>query len=137
MPITHKLTMRIAELREISRFELAEGEDLDARVAIEIAKADEEGKLGSLATRILPSVMVTGVDEGENLSGGENVVSTALYSHAGERLTKRSLRVEPAGAGFAAIGMEDDQEDKTIGVFPDEEVARLVGTFWTAGYLPL
>lgn len=139
MTDTHKILARTVVVTEVSRFTLAQGENLDERVAKEIDAAGEAGKLTSMATRVgLPAISVGEIGEGEGLSGGENTVSIALYAPDGSPLGDRRFKVEPIDGSFIAIAVEDDVEiDTPIGVFPSEAVAEQVGLFWRNGHLKL
>lgn len=140
MTDTHKLMARVVDINEISRFELAPGEDLDTRVVKEIEAAAEAGKLGRMATRVgLPAIAVSEVGQGEGIGGGENNVSVALYAPDGSPLVQRRFRVDTAENGtFVAIAMDDDVNTEVpIGVFADHSVAEQVALFWRNGHLNL
>lgn len=140
MTDTHKLMARTVAVTEISRFQLEPGEALDSRVIKEIDAAAEAGKLSRMATRIgLPALAVSEIGEGENLTGGENVVSVALYAPDGLPLADRRFRVDSVDGGhYVAIAIEDDvAEENPIGVFADRDVAEQVALFWRNGHLNL
>lgn len=137
----HILSARLVEPAEIARFELEEGEDLDQRVIKEIQKAAEGGALNRMAIRVgLPAMMLSKLEEGENLAGGENTTAIALYAPDGEPISGRSFRVDPVddGKGFVTYAIEDEIGRETIvGMFPDHAVAETVGMFWRNGHLHL
>ncbi len=137
----HILSARLVEPAEIARFELEEGEDLDQRVIQEIKKAAESGALNRMAIRVgLPAMMLSRLEEGENLVGGENNTAVALYAPDGEPIGGRSFRVDPVGDGngYVAYAIEDEIGRETIlGMFPDPSVAETVGMFWRNGHLHL
>lgn len=140
MPNTYNLAVRVTEMRTIASFELEDGEALEARVRLELAKANEQGLLGQVATRIMAPVVVTAVAAGENLTGGENVVSTDIFALDGTPLTDRTVQVAPLQDTFVAVGVDDGGaadggEEKTLGVFPTEDLANDVGQIWRAGHL--
>lgn len=135
---THKLTARTVVLTEVSAFSLTPGEPLDERVRLEIDKANAEGRLDKLATNVgLPPFAVSIVGEGENLTGGENIIGHELYSPYGEPLSGRSYRIEDVGDNFVAMAVEEGFEDRPIGVFQTRGVAETVAIFWRNGHLPL
>ena len=137
---THKLMARTVVMTEISRFALEDGENLDARVASEIAKAGEAGKLGRMATRVgLPAIAVTEMGEGDAIGGAsEAVTSVALYAPNGDPIAKRSFRVDPVNGGVALIATDGEtNEEHAIGVFADPTIADQVGLFWRNGHLQL
>lgn len=135
---THKLTARTVVLTEVSAFSLAPGQSLDQRVAEEIDKANAEGRLDKLATNVgLPPFAVSIVGEGDNLTGGENIVGHEIYSPLGEPLSGRSYRIESVGENLVAMAVEEGFEDRPIGVFASRAVAETVAIFWRNGHLPL
>jgi tRNA pseudouridine-54 N-methylase len=139
MKTKHKLLARVVEVREISSFELEEGEKLNERVATEIKKATESGQLDKMATRVgLPSLSVATVDEGESLAGGETLSSTDLFAPDGSPLVHRHFTVEATESGaFILTGHDNEVEEKidVIGVFTKESVAEQIGLFWRNGHL--
>jgi hypothetical protein len=140
MTDTYKLMARVVETKEVARFNLEAGEDINTRLIKEIEKAAEAGSLSKMATRVgLPALSLAGIGEGEGLSGGENTVSVALFAPDGAPLAGRRFRVDGAGNGnFAAIAIDDDVAEETpIGVFASESVAEQVALFWRNGHLIL
>lgn len=138
MANTHKLTGRTVVLKEIAAFSLADGEDLDTRVNEEINKANAEGRLDQIATNVgLPPFAVSTIGEGENLTGGENIIGHEIYSPYGEPLSGRSYRIEPVAENFVALAIEEGVEERPIGVFENRGVAETVAIFWRNGHLVL
>lgn len=138
MSNNHKLTARTVVLTEIAAFSLADGEDLNTRVSEEISKAHNEGRLTQVATNVgLPPFAVSIVGEGENLTGGQNVIGHEIYSPYGEPLSGRSYRIEPVADNFVAIAIEEGVEERPIGVFANRSVAETVAVFWRNGHLVL
>jgi len=138
MTNTHKLTARTVSLTEIAAFSLADGEDLDTRVGQEIDKAHAEGRLTKLVTNVgLPPFAVSVIGEGENLSGGENVIGHEIYSPFGEALSGRSYRIDQVEDNFVAMALEEGVEERPIGVFANKGVAETVAIYWRNGHLLL
>lgn len=139
MKTKHKLLARVVEVREISSFELEDGQSLNERVAEEIKKATESGSLDKMATRVgLPSLSVATIDEGESLAGGETLASTDLFAPDGSPLVHRHFTVKPTESGaYILTGHDNEVEEKTevIGVFPNDSIAEQIGLFWRNGHL--
>lgn len=135
----HKLIVRTTVMTEIAEFTLGADEELDVRVVGEIGKANVEGRLTRMATAVgLPAVMVSVMGEGENLTGGENAVSHALYGPDGTPLATRSYRIDPTEEGhFVVVALDEDQPEVMVGAFVKEGVAQTVGMLWRNGHLHL
>lgn len=132
----YDLHMRLVKAERISSFELAEGEDLETKVRQEIALAGSEGKLDKLEARvILPVAAVRQVEEGENLSGGENVVANFMFSADGSEVTNRKYRIQGNGGHSMVITVDNEEREDVLGVFPNDTIAQKVGVLWKNGHL--
>lgn len=137
-----RLEMRAGERRPICEFELNEGETLAERVKAEIAIAAERGDIPPMAmSATIPSIAVFEADENDRPIG-----SVAVFSAKGNEVSYRDYKVKIGKEGgskdviqLTVTDQEDGNPDKTIekvlGVFYDEQTARIVGSLWKSGVL--
>ena len=133
-----KLQIRVTESRPVASFELQKDENLADRVQAELKKAAEAGDITAMnSAPTMPAVAVfeEGTDENPIEAG-----SIALFSAAGKELTNRDFKMasEKNSQGamtFAVTGTDEDTDDNLIGVFFEEDTARIVGALWKAGVL--
>ena len=135
-----RMDMRIGERRPIADFELEKGETLEERVSKELRAASERGDINGLGTKpTIPSIAVFELNEEGDAPGG----SIALFSSAGVEVTNRDFKIAIGknndGSDVSRITGIDNRDGKetevVIGFFPDEDMARRVGSLWKAGVL--
>ncbi len=133
-----QIHMRTALNKPIARFSIPEGKTMEECVKEELKISYEREDVKNVdLSPTMPSVSVFEVDENGEPVGG----SVALFNAVGEEVTMRrqKITVKPDKAGNDAMLLEghyDDEsgrEPKRIGIFYDEEMARRIGSLWTAG----
>ena len=132
------MQIRVAETRPVASFELQKDEILADRVREELKKAFEAGDISGLSTApTIPAVAVfeEGTEENPIEAG-----SIALFSASGKELTGRDFKMasEENAQGtmtFSVTGTDEEAEDNLIGVFFEEDTARIIGALWKAGVL--
>ena len=134
--------MRGGERRPVCEFELEENETLAERVKKEIQTAAERGDIPPMSmSATIPSIAVFEADEDNNPVG-----SVAVFSAKGEEVSYRDYKIkigrEAGGKDVIQLTVVDQKDgdpdqvvERVLGVFYDEQNARIVGSLWKSGVL--